>query len=315
MTNINLIRERLSKLQNGSKGNSGEKIDYSSLFWKPKLGKQVIRIVPQKKNRDFPFSEVKMHEWKIFKKNVYCLENFGEKDPVVQLVRELYNENTQDSKDLASKINPRTKYYAQVIVRGEESLGVRIWEFNKTTYEKLLSIMADEDFGDIADINEGTDLTVEGYKDSIQIGKRTVEYVAVNITPKRNISPLSTDANQVKLFLENQKDILEIYKRYSYDEIKEMLKNYLNPAETTSEESADSEEEEEEVTTPAPTTKGSRKLEDDEDEYLEKQIPGSSDVMEAVKSKKSAKTDAPAATGKSKTVKSASDKFNDLFED
>ena len=132
---------------------------------------------------------------------------------------------------------------AQVLVRGEEGMGARIWEFNKTTYEKLLSIMADDDFGDITDVTSGTDLTVEGYNDVIKIGKRDVNYVAVNITPKRNISPISEDAALVQKVLENQKEITEVYKKYSYDEIKTMLQNYINP-----QEAAAPTEEVEEVT-------------------------------------------------------------------
>ena len=233
MSKIDLIKERLNKLQSKNAGGSYEKIDYATIFWKPKLGKQVVRLLPRKTNKDFPFAEVSFHQYNIFKKNVYSLENFGEKDPVVQLMRELYDENTEGSKDLARKLKPRTKFFAQVLVRGEEGLGARIWEFNKTTYEKLLSIMADDDFGDVSDITEGTDLTVEGYNDVIKIGKRDVSYVAVNVTPKRNISPVSEDAALVEKVLENQKEITETYKKYGYDEIKKMLQEYINPQEET----------------------------------------------------------------------------------
>ena len=236
MSKIDLIKERLNKLQSKNASGGYEKIDYTTIFWKPKLGKQVVRILPRKSNKDFPFSEVSFHQYNIFKKNVYCLENFGEKDPVVQLVRELYDENTESSKDLARKLKPRLKYFAQVLVRGEEGLGARLWEFNKTTYEKLLSIMADDDFGDVSDVTQGTDLTVEGYNDVIKIGKRDVNYIAVNITPKRNISPISEDASLVEKVLENQKEITEVYKKYSYDEVKKMLHDYINPQEQPSEE-------------------------------------------------------------------------------
>lgn len=251
MSKIDLIKERLNKLQSKNSGSAFEKIDYTLIFWKPKLGKQVVRLLPRKANKDFPFSEVSFHQYNIFKKNVYNLENFGEKDPVVQLMRELYDENTEESKDLARKLRPRTKFFAQVLVRGEEGMGARIWEFNKTTYEKLLSIMSDDDFGDVSDVTEGTDLTVEGYNDVIKIGKRDVNYVAVNVTPKRNISPISEDAALVQKVLEVQKDITEIYKKFSYDEIKKLLHDYINPQETPSEE---------EVSTPtveaaAPTAK------------------------------------------------------------
>ena len=236
MSKIDLIKERLNKLQSKNSGSAFEKIDFTTIFWKPKLGKQVVRILPRKTNKDFPFAEVSFHQYNIFKKNVYSLENFGEKDPVVQLMRELYDENTEESKDLARKLRPRTKFFAQVLVRGEEGMGARLWEFNKTTYEKLLSIMADDDFGDVSDVTEGTDLTVEGYNDVIKIGKRDVNYVAVNVTPKRNISPISEDAALVQKVLETQKEITEIYKKYSYDEIKKMLHDYINPQETQTEE-------------------------------------------------------------------------------
>lgn len=253
MSNIDLIKQRLLKLQ--SKGSSSEKIDYSTIFWKPKLGKQVVRIVPRKDNKDYPFYEIPFHQYNVFKKSVYSLEAFGENDPVVQLVKELYEENTEEAKELAKKIRPRTKYFAQVVVRNEESMGVRLWEFNKTTYEKLLTIMSDEDFGNIEDIVSGTDLTVEGYNDTIKIGKKEVKYIAVNITPKRNTSPLSSEEEQLKGWLTNQKSILEVYKKYSYDDIKTMLKNYLDPKEETI-----GDEDEEEETQPqkavvsAPTT-------------------------------------------------------------
>lgn len=244
MSKIDLIKERLNKLQSKNASGGYEKIDYTTIFWKPKLGKQVVRILPRKSNKDFPFAEVTFHQYNIFKKNVYSLENFGEKDPVVQLVRELYDENTESSKELARKLKPRTKYFAQVLVRGEEGLGARLWEFNKTTYEKLLSIMADDDFGDVSDVTEGTDLTVEGYNDVIKIGKRDVNYIAVNVTPKRNISPISEDAELVQKVLENQKEITEVYKRYNYDEIKKMLHDYINPQEQPTEEVVEAKKEE-----------------------------------------------------------------------
>jgi hypothetical protein len=287
MPNIDLIKQRLSKLQ--SKGSNSEKIDYSTIFWKPKLGKQVVRIVPRKDNKDFPFYEISFHQYNAFKKSVYCLENFGEKDPVVQLVKELYSENTADSKALAGKIKPRNKYFAQVVVRGEESMGVRLWEFNKTTYEKLLTLMADEDFGNIEDIVSGTDLTLEGYNDTIKIGKKEVTYIAVNITPKRNTSPLTEDKTVLEMWLTNQKNILEVYKRYTYDEIKTMLKNYLDPKEESLEESEEEQEQPKTESVGMPALNNTATADDEEED----------DVPFPVEPKKTSKAD----------------KFNQLFSD
>lgn len=254
MSKIDLIKKRLQELQSKNSGNAN-KIDYGKIFWKPKLGTQVVRIVPRKENRDFPFVEVPFHQYNVFKKSVYCLEVFGEQDPVKQFIKELYSDGTEEAKDLAKKLTPRTKYFAQVVVRGEEEEGVRLWEFNKTTYEKLLGVMANEDYGDITDLTGGTDLTIEGYKDKVKIGKKEQEYIAVNVTPKRNTSALSSNPSYVESFLQEQKDILSLYKKYSYDEIKEMLKNYLQPKDDSK---VDSEEEQ-------VVTVKSQEIEEDDD--------------------------------------------------
>ena len=255
---INKVKERLQKIQ--SKGGSSEKIDYKKLFFKPQLGKQTIRLVPNKFNKDFPFTEVIFHNQNVFKKSVYSLENWGEKDPVMLLRKELYNDSDAESKELsqetAKKLAPRSKAFAQVIVRGREAEGVLLWELNKTTYEAILNILSqDDEYGDITDIMDGTDLVVEGYSDSILIGKKKVDYVAVNITPKRKTSALSEDEAQIEKWLENQKNPLDLYKKYSYEEIKTMLKVWLDP------ESADNNPDDDDdtptaigpVTRPVPT--------------------------------------------------------------
>jgi hypothetical protein len=257
-----MVKARLQKLQ--TKG-STEKIDYKKLFFKPQLGKQTVRIVPNKFNKDFPFTEVVYHNQNTFKKSIYSLENWGEKDPIVQLAKELYNDTDPETKsiseDTARKLSRRTKAYAQVIVRGRETEGVLLWEMNKTTYEAILTIAAqDDEYGDITDLMEGTDLVVEGYNDAIMIGKKKVDYIAVNITPKRKTSPLSEDESQIEKWLENQKNPLELYKKYSYQEIKDVLKAWLDP-ETTENAPAQDEEVAEVPTVKAKATA----TEDDED--------------------------------------------------
>ena len=41
------------------------------------------------------------------------------------------------------------RIFAQVIVRGEEDKGVRLWEFGKNIYQSLLSLADDPDYGDL----------------------------------------------------------------------------------------------------------------------------------------------------------------------
>ena len=55
--NLDEIKKRLDKLNN--KGGGGSTNDFKSNFWRPPVGeKSVIRIVPYKHNKDFPFSEL-----------------------------------------------------------------------------------------------------------------------------------------------------------------------------------------------------------------------------------------------------------------
>ncbi len=317
---VNKVKERLQKLQSKS---SSEKIDYKKLFFKPQLGKQTIRIVPNKFNKNFAFTEVIYHNQNVFKKSIYSLENWGEKDPVTLLRKELFNDSDSETKemseDTAKKLVPRTKAYANVIVRGRESEGVLLWEMNKTTYESVLTIMSqDDEYGDITDIMEGTDLVVEGYSDSITIGKKKVDYIAVNITPKRKTSPLSEDEKLIEKWLENQKNPLELYKKYSFQEIKDLLKVWLDPesAETSSEgsEEGGNKEEVPEETTKEEVAKSKKEVTKTSPKKVDKKVETSddedSDDLPFVPSK--------SETGvikKGSTAKNSKEKFAEMFDD
>ena len=224
---LNMIKSKLGSLQSTSGKSKGEKIDYTTLYWKPKQeGKYQLRIVPSKFNSEWPFKEVSLL-YGFDKFAIYSLSNWGEEDPIVEFAKKLRETNESDNWKLAKKIDPKMRIFAQVIVRGEEDKGVRLWEFGKNIYQSLLSLADDPDYGDYTDINEGIDFTLEAkYGD---VGGRQV--LLSTITPKRKSSPLSTDADQIKGWLENQNDILELQGKYKkdYDAIKKLLARFINP--------------------------------------------------------------------------------------
>ena len=224
---LNMIKSKLGSLQSNSNKPKGEKIDYTTLYWKPKQeGKYQIRIVPSKFNKEWPFTEVSLH-YGFDKFAIYSLSNWGEADPIVEFAKKLRETNESENWKLAKKIDPKMRVFAQVIVRGEEDKGVRLWDFGKNIYQSLLSLADDPDYGDYTDINEGIDFTLEAkYGD---VGGRQV--LLSSITPKRKSSPLSTDADLVKSWLENQNEILELQGKYkkSYDTIKKLLAKFINP--------------------------------------------------------------------------------------
>jgi hypothetical protein len=224
---INAIKQRLNTLQSTNNTGKKEKIDYTKVYWKPKEeGKYQIRIVPSKLDPQNPFKEVFVH-YVISKFPIFALTNWGEKDPVVEFVSQLRKTNDKENWQLAKKIEPKMRVYAPVIVRGEEEKGVRLWEFGKEIYMQLLGIAEDEDYGDYTDINEGRDFTVDVVKGDI--GGRQGLKSSIRIKPKT--TALSADASQIGKFLTDQPDILELQRKRTYDDLKEVLQNWLSPEE------------------------------------------------------------------------------------
>jgi hypothetical protein len=234
---INAIKQRLSSLQTSNSSGKKEKIDYSKYYWKPKTeGKYQIRFVPSVLNKENPFQEVFVH-YGFSKFPTYALTNWGEKDPIVEMANQLREAGGSDNWKLAKKLDPKMRVFAPVVVRGEEDKGVRLWEFGKEIYMQLLGIAEDEDYGDFTSITEGRDFTVEIVPNADGSVGGKVKIGALRIKPKT--STLSDDKNQVKNWLTEQPSVLELQKKASFEDIKGMLFNFLNPdaEEETTEES------------------------------------------------------------------------------
>jgi len=236
---LNVIKQRMQSLQNkkGSGNKSNE--DRKKSLWTPPVGKSVIRIVPSKLNKSNPFKEVMFH-YGIGNKTMLALSNFGEKDPIVEFAQQLRKTSDKENWSLAKKIEPKMRVFANVIVRGEEDKGVRLWQFGKEMYLELLGIAEDEDIGDYTDILEGRDLTIDTVGPDVTGTKFNKS--SVRIKPKTNA--LSDDNETVKKWLNEQPDPLSLYKKYEFDEMKNMLMEWLEQSEeeTTTEETTETEE-------------------------------------------------------------------------
>ena len=222
---LNEIKNRLAKLNNKGGGSSSTS-DFKANFWKPPVGeKSQIRIVPYKHNKDFPFSELYFY-FGIGKPRMIALSNFDESDPILEFASQLRKSGNNENKELAKKLFPKMRTFAPVIVRGEEDKGVRFYEFGKMVYQELLGVMADEDYGDITDIQNGRDITVEVIP-AAETGKM---FNTTTIRVKPNQTPLVEDATQAESFLENQKEVVSLFKKYTFDEMKDTLQGYLKPS-------------------------------------------------------------------------------------
>jgi hypothetical protein len=221
-----LLKQKLGNLNapKGSGNKTYEKIDYTKVFWKPQVGNYTIRIVPSKFNKQNPFREVYFH-YGFAKGPVLALNNFGEADPIMEFAAKLRQSKDRDNWALAKKLDPKMRVFVPVIVRGEESSGVRLWEFGKEVYKSLLGFAADEDYGDFTDIQDGFDFKIDAV--NAEVAGRKV--VSCTLRPRPKSSPISDDANQINKWLEEQPDIMTINRKREYNDIKELLAKWLNP--------------------------------------------------------------------------------------
>ena len=220
---LNEIKKRLDKLNNKGGGGSS---DFKNNFWRPPVGeKSVIRIVPYKHNKNFPFSELYFY-FGIGKPRMIALSNFEESDPILEFATQLKKSGDKENMELAKKLWPKFRVFAPVLVRGEEDKGVRFYEFGKMVYQELLGVMSDEDYGDITDIQKGRDITVEVIP-AAETGKM---FNTTTVRVKPNQTPLVKDAQKAGDLLENQKELIKLFKKYTFDEMKDELQGWLKPA-------------------------------------------------------------------------------------
>ena len=222
---IDAIKSKLATLQSTSNTKDN--------FWKPEPGKQVVRIVPYKHNKDNPFIELFFHYNLGNNKTYLSPLSFGRPDPVAEFADKLKSTGNKDEWIQGKRLEPKMRTFAPVIVRGKESEGVKFWGFGKTVYQELLGVIADPDYGDITDATNGRDIGIDRQTPAEagnQYGKTTVRV-------KPNQTTITDDATLLTSIMDNQSDLVELYTEPTYDELKEVLQNFLNPSDD-SEESA-----------------------------------------------------------------------------
>ena len=127
--NVNEIKAKLQALQN-QKAASSSGGTRRNIYYRPTVGKEVIRVVPSKYNKSNPFSELYFH-YGIHKFPIISPTNFGDKDPIVEFVKQLRETNDKENWRLARKLEPKMRVYLPIVVRGKEDEGVKLWGFGK----------------------------------------------------------------------------------------------------------------------------------------------------------------------------------------
>ena len=218
--NMDLMRRKLAALRGDNKGDS------TSVWFKPEEGDTDIRIVPTKDGD--PLKEMFFH-YNVgnHKGGVLCPKrNFGESCPICDFASSLWREgvdnNDQESKNLAKSLFVRTRYFSPVVVRGREEEGVKVYGYGKQAYELLLGYILDPEYGDITDINEGTDIALTYTKPN-----KPGAFPQTSLKMRRNTSSLLADAEAIPGVLDRMPDFDSLFERLSPAQVDAILEEQL----------------------------------------------------------------------------------------
>ena len=188
------------------------------LFWKVPDGGSTIRILPANPNVNplkpgLFFQEASYHTWN--DETYECPSDILKKScPFCECRMAIWRnaksqgrdgQLTAEEKAWARKYNTRSSYIANIIVRGEEDKGVRVWRFGFKMKQMIVGWVSGE-FGDITDTVNGRDIVIN------RTINRTAEGAFPNYDnshPRLETSPLGT-SEQVVLWMESQHNLVDI---------------------------------------------------------------------------------------------------------
>lgn len=217
-TNLEAIRARKEKV--GKTGKGGKK-GYLNL----KDGISYVRIMPNEKGD--PFYDMSLHYNVGVRSGLRCLRSIEKACVVCDFGWDLYNEakdsGSKKTLDRARDILPKQRYFANVVERGKEEEGSKIWGFSETVYESLIGFFLDPDYGDLADIDQGFDIKI------IYGKKKDERFATTTVSPRPKTSTLLPKG--AKITLEELFDgVVDIEGQFVYkseEEVEEVLQKFI----------------------------------------------------------------------------------------
>lgn len=226
------LKARLEKMNNAGKG--GQK-KYRSDLWTPDYGKYSVRAAPWPEEVEVGDTAPFIERWFYYGLGKRVIARpLGEPDPVRELRDHLFSDRTEANLSMARELKPKMRCFLPVIVEATEDdpeddvkTGdkiVKIWGISQTVYKKLLGYIVDPDYGDITDVSNGYDLTVDITDSGKKFGDgRPIKDIDVRPRPK----PRELDKAEKEL-LKKIPDINSIYPLSTYEQLEEALNKFIN---------------------------------------------------------------------------------------
>jgi len=177
-----------------------------------------IRILPTKDGSS-PFKEVFFHEVQVDGKwvKLYDPAQEGKRSPLNEVKDALMATGVESDKELARTYRSRKFYIVKVIDRDHESDGVKFWRFKHNhkgdgVIDKIFPIFRNK--GDVTDTSKGRDLILSLALTKSGQGK---EYTVINSVLNDDPSPLHTDADVAKTWVDDELTWADVYSRKGED--------------------------------------------------------------------------------------------------
>jgi hypothetical protein len=237
-------------------------------YFKPKVGKNVVRILPPWSEEGLFYFETALHYGfqSDGRERAYpCLKLLGKKAcPMCAFSDDLLSGSTEDQ-ELGKRVQARRKFYATVIDRNNPG-SAQIWGFSAKVLKVLSGYMDDPDWGDFTDPEEGHDIVIE----RTGSGRNDTRY-EIRIKPRS--TAIDVDGWE-EMMIDLPKVVIE---ETSADQMQDIIdENYGEGAKSKKirkaddDEDEDDEEDEEEE---KPKSSKSKTTGDDKDEEEEEKAP------------------------------------------
>jgi hypothetical protein len=233
MSTFDAVLAQYEKNKNAASGNANKMSQEDRLkrYFTTVLPKGVrneerrIRILPTSDGSS-PFKEVNFHEIQVDGKwtKLYDPAQEGKRSPLNEVREALNMTGIEADRELARQYRSRKFFIVKVIDRDHEEDGPKFWRFKNNVkqdgiLDKIFPIFQKK--GDITHPETGRDLTLFLSLTKAGTGK---EYTTINSVIPEDPTPLHTDANVAKTWVEDPATWSDVYSKKSEDYLEMVAK-------------------------------------------------------------------------------------------
>lgn len=228
--NLDAIKAKINQLSGANKGGGTGKNRAKINWFKPALGQHNIRFLPYSDQNGQPFQEVAYYDSKLLSdRRIVTPTQFGMEDPIMELYTELKKDRSKEAWQLWKNLQPKERYYALIIVRGEEEMGPQVWELNSKLVKDIYVILAHPDYKDenLMDVENGYDFTVTVSPTDKTFNGNPVK--DIKLQARRKSSPLADSEASKEKILKNMPDLVAYFKAQvkSKEEMAQIIENFV----------------------------------------------------------------------------------------